>query len=72
MNADEIRNAVQVAMTLVGGIMISHGLVTDTEWTALTGGVLGLVGPVWSIFIDHWNKKKVPEDAKVIAPVAKP
>ncbi len=72
MNQDEIHNAIQVGMTLVGGILISHGYVTGTEWTGVTGGILALVGPVWSIFIDHWNKKKVPETAQVIAPVAKP
>lgn len=66
MNQDEIKNAVQLAMTFMGALLLSHGVVTQTEWSGLTGAVLALVGPAWSIFLDHWNKKKVPETAVVV------
>lgn len=67
MNQDEITNIVQLLLTAAGAILVTHGLVTSTEWTSLAGAVMGLVGPVWSIFYSHWNMKKVPETAKVIA-----
>jgi hypothetical protein len=65
MNQDEIKNAMQLAMTIIGPLLISHGLVTGTDWTALTGAELALVGPVWSI-VGHWNMRKVPETAKIV------
>lgn len=65
MNPDEIKNLLQVLLTMLGGVLMSHGVVTGTDWTMLSGALLGLVGPVWSI-VGHWNMRKVPETAKIV------
>lgn len=64
LNQDEIKNLIQILMTLVGAALVSHGVVTGTDWSTLTGSLLGVVGPVWSV-VAHWNMKKVPETAKI-------
>jgi opacity protein-like surface antigen len=67
MNPDEIKNLIQVLMTVAGGIIVSssNGKISQADWASLTGALLMLVGPAWSI-VEHWNMKKVSETAKVV------
>lgn len=67
MNKDELLNLVGPAVALFGPLVAKYGVSAGDLTAFLTGGV-GVVFSIWS----HWNMKKVAENAKVLAPVAKP
>lgn len=46
---------VRHALTFIGGILIMKGLVDETLFAEITGGVITLVGAIWSI-IDKKRK----------------
>ncbi len=49
MNADQISGLVRSIMLTFSGIAIAHGF-TDTTWVAFTGGVVALIGVLWSLY----------------------
>jgi hypothetical protein len=52
---DQVLGLVRHALTFVGGIIVAKGLVDENLSQEVIGGVMTLVGAVWSIV----NKKKV-------------
>jgi hypothetical protein len=52
---DQILGLIRHALTFVGGIVIAKGLVEDALFQEIAGGVMTLVGAIWSIAA----KKKV-------------
>jgi hypothetical protein len=52
---DQVLVLVRHALTFVGGIIVAKGLVDDSLFQEIAGGVMTLVGAVWSIV----SKKKV-------------
>ncbi len=52
---DQVLGIVRHALTFVGGIIIAHGLVDDALFQEILGGVMTLVGAIWSVA----SKKKV-------------
>ena len=52
---DQILGLIRHALTFVGGIVIAKGLVEDALFQEIAGGVMTLVGAIWSIA----DKKKV-------------
>ena len=55
LNKEQILGIVRHALTFAGGVLIAWGLVDDTIYTELSGGLITLIGSVWSI-VDK-NKK---------------
>jgi hypothetical protein len=51
----QVLGIVRHALTFIGGALISIGIVDDVIFTEITGGVITLVGAVWSIV--EKNKK---------------
>ena len=49
LTKDQILGITRHALTFVGGILIMKGLVDEALFTEITGGVMTLVGAVWSI-----------------------
>jgi hypothetical protein len=50
MNKEKILGIVRHTLTFVGGILIWKGIVDETIVTEIVGGVVTLVGAIWSIF----------------------
>ena len=55
LNKEQVMGIVRHALTFIGGIVVMKGLVDETVITEVIGGVMTLVGAVWSIL----DKKKV-------------
>jgi hypothetical protein len=49
MNQEQILGLVRHALTFIGGILITQGLVDDGIWSEISGSVMTLIGGVWSI-----------------------
>lgn len=49
MNKEQIMGLIRHVLTFVGGIMVAKGLATAELSTELIGGVMTVVGSVWSI-----------------------
>jgi hypothetical protein len=55
LNKEQVMGIVRHALTFIGGIVVMKGLVDETVITEVIGGVMTLVGAVWSIL----DKKEV-------------
>jgi hypothetical protein len=49
MNKEQVLGLLRHVLTFVGGIVIAKGLIDESLYTELVGGVATLVGTVWSI-----------------------
>lgn len=49
MNKDQVLGIIRHALTFVGGFLVMKGLVDETMVTEIVGGVVGLVGAIWSV-----------------------
>lgn len=49
LTKEQILGIVRHALTFVGGIVVMKGLVDETMVTEIIGGVMTLVGTVWSV-----------------------
>ena len=49
LTKEQILGIVRHALTFVGGIVVMKGLVDETMITEIIGGVMTLVGAVWSV-----------------------
>ena len=53
LTKDQVLGIVRHTLTFVGGIVVMKGLVDETVVTEIIGGVMTLVGTIWSVI----NKK---------------
>ena len=49
MNKDQVLGIIRHTLTFVGGFLVMKGLVDETMVTEIVGGVVALVGSIWSI-----------------------
>jgi hypothetical protein len=49
LTKEQILGIVRHALTFIGGIVVMKGLVDETMVTEIIGGVMTLVGAVWSV-----------------------
>jgi hypothetical protein len=49
MNKEQVLGLIRHILTFVGGIVIAQGLVSDALSSELIGGIMTVVGTVWSI-----------------------
>jgi hypothetical protein len=49
LTKDQILGITRHALTFVGGILIMKGLVDEALFTEISGGIMTLVGAIWSI-----------------------
>lgn len=49
LTKEQIQGIIRHALTFVGGICVMKGLVDETFVTEIVGGVMTLVGGIWSI-----------------------
>lgn len=54
MSGEQISGIVRHVLTFGGGIAVGKGWVDEVTMTAIVGGVVTIVGAVWSF----WAKKK--------------
>jgi|TARA_R110000868_G_scaffold29576_3_gene110096 hypothetical protein len=54
LTKDQLLGVIRHALTFIGGILITKGLVDEGLFSEITGGILTLTGAVWSII----NKKQ--------------
>jgi hypothetical protein len=54
MGKEELLGIVRHALTFVGGIIVTNGLVDQSVMAELSGAVLTIVGIIWSVM----NKRK--------------
>ena len=53
MNLEQTLGIVRHSLTLVGGILIAKGYIDEAMVEAISGGVVGLVGLIWSVIIKN-------------------
>jgi hypothetical protein len=46
---EQVLGLVRHALTFVGGLLIAKGLLSDSNATDLIGGLMTVVGTVWSV-----------------------
>ena len=49
LTKDQVLGIVRHTLTFVGGIVVMRGIVDETTVTEIIGGVMTLVGTVWSV-----------------------
>lgn len=49
MNKEQVLGLLRHLLTFAGGFIVTKGLIDESLYTELVGGVLALVGTVWSI-----------------------
>jgi hypothetical protein len=49
LSKEQLMGIVRHALTFIGGIVVMKGLVDETMVTEIIGGVMTLVGAVWSV-----------------------
>lgn len=54
MKKEQVLGVVRHALTFIGGILITKGLIGESASEEIIGGVISLVGMVWSVI----DKKK--------------
>jgi len=52
MNTDQVLSLARSIFKVVGGMLVAHGLTTDSVMQDIVGALLTLVGVAWS-FIEH-------------------
>lgn len=60
MNKDQILGIIRHALTFVGGVLVTQGVLDDAAFTELFGAAMTLIGGVWSVI----DKKKAAADAE--------
>jgi hypothetical protein len=65
MNPDELKNLIPLAVTALAPLAAKYGVQAGDLASFLTAGF----GIALGIYL-HWNQKKVPEKAIVVAPAA--
>lgn len=51
MSKDQVMGLVRHGLTFIGGIFVTKGLVSEGIMIEIVGGVMTLVGAVWSIAV---------------------
>jgi hypothetical protein len=51
MNKEKVLGIIRHTLTFVGGFLVMKGLVDETLVTEVVGGVVALVGTVWSVIV---------------------
>jgi hypothetical protein len=54
LTKDQLLGIVRHSLTFIGGILVMRGLVEESTFAEITGGVITLTGAIWSII----NKKE--------------
>jgi hypothetical protein len=49
LTKEQVLGIVRHTLTFVGGILITRGLIDETAVTEIIGGVITLIGTVWSV-----------------------
>lgn len=50
MSKERILGIIRHTLTFVGGIVVMKGLIDESTATELVGGIVTLVGLIWSVF----------------------
>jgi hypothetical protein len=50
MKKEQVLGIVRHGLTFIGGILITKGLIQDSLSEEIIGGVITLIGTVWSVF----------------------
>ena len=57
MNLEQTLGIVRHTLTFVGGLLVTKGYIDETMVEAISGGVMGLIGLIWSVIIKNKNDK---------------
>lgn len=49
MNKDQVLGIIRHTLTFVGGFLVMKGLTDEAMVTEIVGGVVAIVGSIWSI-----------------------
>ena len=49
MKKEQILGILRHSLTFIGGLLVMKGLIDETTATEIVGGVITLVGTIWSI-----------------------
>jgi len=53
MNKEQVLGIVRHALTFIGGVLVTKGLIDESTLTEVIGGVITLTGAIWSIVIKN-------------------
>ena len=49
LTKEQVLGIARHTLTFVGGVLVMKGIVDESMWSELTGGLLTSVGAIWSI-----------------------
>ena len=49
LTKEQVLGIIRHTLTFVGGILVMKGLIDEAAFTEITGGVITLIGTVWSV-----------------------
>lgn len=49
MNSDIVQGLIRHTLTLAGGYLVAKGLASDSMVNDIVGGVIALIGVIWSV-----------------------
>jgi len=55
MNKEQILGLIRHTLTFVGGIIIAQGIANESLTADIIGGIMTVIGSVWSIFSKKTN-----------------
>ena len=53
LTKDHLLGIVRHSMTFIGGLMVAKGMIDEAMIPELTGGLITLVGAIWSIVVKN-------------------
>lgn len=53
MNQDSVLNIIRSVLKVGGGMVVADGLATSDQWVAISGGLVALIGAVWSYWVSR-------------------
>jgi len=59
MTRDFIEAIIRTALQMIGMFLASRGYVAESDWMAISGGLMATFGVIWML-VARWNTRKVP------------
>ncbi len=53
MDMDQVLNIVRSVLKVGGGMVVADGLATSDQWVSISGGLVALIGTVWSYLVSR-------------------
>lgn len=60
MNQDIVTQLVRYALLTLGPLLVSHGWVTNDQWSLIVGAAMSVLTIAWGVYV-KWGTTSVPD-----------